>query len=146
MAANGIRYSPIVNGLAYSWSTVTLVVAGVIVKGVTDITYEKTQDKEDTYGAGQYQVNRGYGNIKCSASITLYADEVRAIEAAAGGSIMDIPAFDILVQYVASPTKNVNDRLKNCEFKNEPYSIKQNDMNQEVKLDLILSDIEHSYV
>lgn len=144
--ANGIRYQPLVNGVAYSWSTVTLSIAGVIIKGITDITYEKSQDKEDTYGAGQYQVNRGYGNIKCTGSITIYADELRTLEAAAGGSIMDLPSFDILIQYSASPTKVANDLLVSCEFLNEAYTIKQNDMNQEIKIDLIIADIVNSYV
>lgn len=143
---NGIQYNPLVNGIAYAWSTVTLTINGVIIKGITDITYEKKQDKADTYGAGQFAVNRGYGNITCTASITLYADEVRAIESLAGGSITDLPAFDIIVQYAASTTKVVTDKLENCEFLNEAYTIKQNDMNQEVKLDLILSNIKHSFV
>ena len=76
----GIQYTPLVNGLAYSWSNVIVNVLGRTLIGIDAIDYEEKQDMSDNWGAGVYPVSRGFGNRKATCKITLYQEEVIALE------------------------------------------------------------------
>lgn len=137
----------LINGKEYDWHSISVNLLGRMVVGITAIDYEEKQDKQNNYGTGPFPVNRGYGNIVPSAKITLMAAEVEAIHTAAVVSglrcIQDIEPFDIAVTFVPGGTnKIVNHVLRNCEFTNNKRSVKQNDKENLVELELILSHIE----
>lgn len=140
---NGIRYTPLINGVEYGWSQLTVNIAGNPVIGITKIDYGEDQTKENIYGAGQRPVARGYGNIEANASITLLRSEIEAIRAANGGSLNDIAPFTIIVAFVPlNGGAVVVHKLKNAEFTKDANSIAQGDTKNEVELPLIISDID----
>ncbi len=141
---NGIRYTPLINGVEYGWSQLTVNIGGTPIVGITKIDYAEDQTKENIYGAGQRPVARGYGNIEPSASITLLRSEIEAIRASSDtGSLNDIAPFTIIVAFVPlNGGAIVVHKLKNCEFTKDANSIAQNDTKNEVDLPLIISDID----
>ena len=139
----GINYQPLINNVAYDWSDVIVNIMGHTFIGISSIEYEEKQDKQDNFGAGRRPVNRGYGNIKATAKITLFQEEVLALEALVpgDGTIQDLPTFDIIVMYMSNPSLPIKDVIKNCQFTNNVRTLKQNDMNVEVAFELITSHI-----
>lgn len=133
--------APLINGRSYSWADVSLNIGGVSVIGVTKIDYDETQVKEDNFGAGVNPVARGYGNKKASATVTMYADEVEALQdKAPNGSLLDYGVFEIIVQFLVGAQIKTH-ILKNVEFTKNERSMSQNDTKIEVELPLIVSHI-----
>ena len=139
---NGI---PLVNGMLYSWADVVVVIGGVPVTGITAINYGDEQEVVNKYGAGRHPVGRAKGRITLSADITLYQEEVEAIQAQSVNSrLQDIAPFDIIVTYIPDSGIVKVDKIRNCQFKNNSREWKEGDTGKEVKLDLVPSHIEWS--
>ncbi len=133
---------PLINGKAYEWSDISLVIMGVPIAGITAIEYEETQEMQDNYGAGNYAVSRGYGQIKFSGRITLHAEEVEALrQIAPNGRLQAIPEFDIIVAYLPETGNIVTHKLEMVRFKNNARSTKAGDMTIEVQLELQIGNI-----
>lgn len=141
---NGIRYTPLINGVEPSWADLTVNIAGTPVIGITKIDYNEKQTKENIYGAGQQPVSRGYGNIEPSGSITLLRSEVEAIrEAAPAGRLCDIAAFDIIVAHIPlNGGRIITHRLLSCEFTEDANSLSQGDVKNETAFPLIVGQIK----
>lgn len=138
---NGV---PLVNGMLCAWADIVTTIAGVPVTGITAIEYGESQEIVNKYGAGRYPVGRSKGRITPSAKITLYQEEVQAIQAQApGGRIQDIAPFDILVNYLPDSGQVVTDKIRNCHFSDNSRKWKEGDTGQEVELELIPSHIEY---
>jgi hypothetical protein len=137
---NGI---PLINGYTYDWGDIVCTIAGVPVTGITAIEYSDDQEVVNNYGAGRYPVSRSKGRITCTAKITLYVEEARAIQQnALNGRLQDILPFDILVSYVPSDATRIHhDRIHNCQFKKNVRTWKEGDTKGEVELELIVSHI-----
>jgi hypothetical protein len=134
----------LINGIEAGWSSIKLNILGASPNGVTAISYEEKQEKKDNYGAGDKPVSRGYGNKEYTAAVTLTSKEVDAIQdkLAKGQSLTDIEPFDVQVVYQAKgSTKFVRHTLLACEFQNNGRDVKQGDTVIEVKLDLVIADI-----
>ncbi len=138
---NGI---PMINGTTYDWGDIVCTIAGVPVTGITAIEYDDDQEVTNNYGAGRYPVSRSKGRITATAKITLYPEEVRAIQAnAANKRLQDILPFDIIVSYIPfDATKIHHDKIRNCQFKKNSRSWAEGDTNETVELELVVSHIE----
>lgn len=56
----------------------------------------------------------------------LYMEEVHALEAQApNGRLQDLPPFDIIVQYLPDSGIIKTDKLRNCQFSENPASGKR---------------------
>lgn len=141
---NGIRFTPLINGVEPSWASLTVVIGGVVVTGITGIDYEDDQVIENVYGAGQQPVARGYGNIQCKGAITLLRSEVENIRtASATGRLQDIAPFDIVCSFVPiQGGQIITHKLRNCQFKKDSTTLKQGDTKNEQVMDLEISHIE----
>lgn len=139
-----MAFRPLVNGQAYSWAQIACNVLGVEIAGITAISYDEKQEKQDNFGAGNRPVSRGRGNKVATGSITLEMAEVQALQAIAPNrDINDIPPFDIVVSYIPTGgTGTVSHILRNCEFTNNAREVNQNDMTIPVQLELIISHID----
>ncbi len=134
---------PMINGRVYSWADLVINILGVVVTGVTAISYKSKRDKENVYGAGAEPVGRGYGNKTYEGSITLHVDEIAAIEAASpSGSLDDIPPFTIVVSYQPETGPIKTEKLKFCEFMENSRAWKQNDTKGEVEIPLVIGSIQ----
>jgi hypothetical protein len=140
---NGLRNMPLINGQEYSWSSVTANIAGVPETGITAIEYADKQKVENIYGAGQSPVGRGYGRIEASAKVTLLLSAVEKLrEVSATGRLQDLPAFDIVVCFVAPDNRKIIKHvIKNCQFSENAMSAKEGDTKFEVTLPLVPSHI-----
>ena len=137
---NGI---PMVNGMLYSWADIVLAINGVPVTGITAIEYGDSQDVVNKYGAGRHPVGRAKGRITPSAKITLYQEEVEAIQSQSpNGRIQDIAPFDITVTYLPDSGIIKTDKIRNVQFTANSRKWKEGDTGQEVELELIPAHIE----
>ena len=137
---NGV---PFVNGKLYDWADIVLVIAGVPVTGITGIEYKDDQDIVTKYGAGRYPVGFAKGRITSTGKITLYQEEVEAMQRQSiTGRLQDIAPFDIIVSYLPDTGIVSTDKLRNCMFKNNARGWKEGDTGQEVEIDLVMSHIQ----
>ena len=137
---NGV---PFVNGKLYDWADIVLVIAGVPVTGITGIEYKDDQDIVAKYGAGRYPVGFAKGRITSTGKITLYQEEVEAMQRQSlTGRLQDIAPFDIIVSYLPDTGIVSIDKLRNCMFKNNGRGWKEGDTGQEVEIDLVMSHIQ----
>jgi hypothetical protein len=139
-----VQIVPLINGRSYDWASVRMQLLGITIYGVTQISYEESQEMVNNYGAGNMPVSRGYGKYEAKASITLEKKEVERIKAAlpVGARIMDIAPFPITVTFSNDSNVNITDKLMNCQFMNNKLDMKSGDTNIEVPLDIIVSHID----
>ena len=137
---NGV---PFVNGKLYDWADIVLVIAGVPVTGITGIEYKDDQDIVTKYGAGRYPVGYAKGRITSTGKITLFQEEVEAMQRQSiTGRLQDIAPFDIIVSYLPDTGIVSIDKLRNCMFMNNGRGWKEGDTGQEVEIDLVMSHIQ----
>jgi hypothetical protein len=137
------RLMPLINGVKYSWSSISFTIAGVPEIEVQAIEYGDKQEMDNIYATGQLPVGRGYGRIVVSASITLLMDAVEAIrEGSPTGRLQDIAPFDIIVCYIKPGNpKIVKHVIKNINFMEETTSAKEGDTSIPKTLPLLPSHI-----
>jgi len=137
--------TPLINGTAYSWSSISFNLFGVPVSGIVSIDYNRKQEKTNNYGAGSEPVSRGYGRKSYEGSIELYLDEWKKIIAAAPSfDPLEIGWFDIPVTYGNSISDATLDVLRGVEFMEDPFSAKEGDTKLTVKIPLIIAQIDRT--
>jgi hypothetical protein len=134
-------------GKMAGWNSVTANMLGRDVEGMTELSYNDNTEKENVYGAGSKPIGRSEGNYSAKCSITLFKEEVVALQAALGPgkSLSDIEPFDINVHYEYQGFVYI-DRVRNCEFAGNGTEVKQNDKTISYKYDLLVSHIEWNVV
>jgi len=136
--------NPLINGVNYSWSNVSLVLFGVPVIGITKIEYTRKQKKDNNYGFGVDPISRGYGNKEYEGKITLYRDEWNKIIASAPSrDPLDIDFFDIQVSFSGTRVSPSLDVLRACEFLEDPFTVSQGDTKIMVEIPIIIGLIDH---
>lgn len=135
--------TPLINGVAYTWSTIGFCLFGIPVAGIVNIEYNRKQEKTNNYGAGTEPVTRGYGRKTYDGSIEIYLDEwKRIIAAAPNRDPLTIGWFDIPVVYGNSVADATTDILRAVEFLEDPFSAKEGDTKLTVKIPLIIGGID----
>ena len=134
---------PLINGKAYDWGSISILLAGGKVVGATEITYGDEVEKENGYGVGQMPIDRGEGNYTPTPpTITLRAAENEAIiDKSPNRRITDFGVFDVHVQYLVGTIKKTH-ILRNCEFTGNSRSVNQGDKIINVQHTLICSHVE----
>lgn len=134
----------LINGVAMVWSDIQIPFLGTPLTGVTEINFSEKQEKTNNYGIGNKPVSRGAGRITYEGSITMLAEEWRSIVAAApGGSILQIPFFDLPVLYVNSTGLYMKTTLKAVEFTESNFASKEGDSMIPITMPFIFADIEN---
>lgn len=133
----------LINGVAYSWSSIQFVLFGVPVAGIVSIDYTRKQEKTNNYGAGIEPVSRGYGRKTYEGSIEIYLDEWKKVIAAAPNrDPLAIGWFNIPVLYGNSAVDVTTDTLTAVEFMEDPFNAKEGDTKLTVKIPLIIGSIQ----
>lgn len=143
----------IINNVAYSWAMIELTAPALtgstsanptILQGVTAIKWNKKRNIGNNYGLGGKVVNRGFGNIECTASITLdYNTQVQL--RALAGSLFNIGEFDLVISFANElgtenwTTETVT--LKGCIFNEDGFEAGQDDTTLTKEFDLNPFDI-----
>jgi|SRR6056297_552200 len=134
---------PLINGQAYDYTQVIISILGVPVAGINSINYTEEQEKVNNMGTGNRPVSRGRGAIDASGSLDISMNDVEALrEVAPDGSLLKLPAFDILVTF--GNEQNIQTHtLKNVEFTNDGVETSQGDTDITRSFDLVISHIEY---
>jgi hypothetical protein len=136
---------PLINGIAHSWSTVNVVIFGTQLRGITAVEYNKKQNIVDNFGAGQYPVSRGYGNVECDGAIEMYVDELnKLMSISPNRNPLELPFFDIVIVYAGIGIAPTRVTLKACNFMELPVAVAQGDTNIKVKIPLKIADVVNS--
>lgn len=133
----------IVQGIAYSWANISVILFGVPLVGITSIEYKRKQKKDNNYGAGTQPVSRGYGQYEYEGSLELYLETWKAVIAGAPDrDPMQIGPFDIPVTYSGQGVTTMKDTLMACEFIEDPLESKSGDTKILVKVPIIIGMIK----
>lgn len=155
-----------INNVAYSWSMIQLTAPHLtgsnnandsILSGVSSISWNIARNTAVNYGLGGDPVNRGFGNIVYTASITMDYNTIAKIRAAYG-SLMDLGEFDLTISF-ANPLVGTTEaaepsddwfthtiQLKGCFFNEDGMDVGQDDTNITKSFDLNPLKIEISPV
>lgn len=131
-------------GTMQGWNSITVNLLGRDIEGISELSYNDSETKENVYGAGKYPIGRSRGNYEPEASISLYKEEADALRESLGKGkrIQDISPFDIVVEYERENGEIVKDRIRNCEFTNDGVEVSQSDGTIVTEYTLIVSHIE----
>ena len=130
-------------GTMTGWNQITVNLLGRDVEGINQLAYDDTDSKENVKGAGKYPIGRTDGDYEATASITLYLEEVLALQRALprGKRLSDIAPFDIPVVYENNDGVITTDIIRNAQFVNNKRDVSQGDGSIPVELELIVSHI-----
>jgi hypothetical protein len=135
------------NTREYEWADVTVVVAGRDVTGIRGVSYTAEQEKEALYAKGNKPHGIQRGNKAYTGSLRLLQSEYDALNAAAGGDVLNV-SFDVVVSY-GNPSKGDivhTDLLKGVEITSKPKTLNQNDKFMEIELPLVMLDVIEDYL
>jgi len=133
---------PLVNGRAYDYVSITMLILNIPVVGVTAINYEETQDKVNNFGTGNNAVSRGHGAKDGTGSFDISMNETEAIRAAASSrSLLDIPLFDVILVFANAGSVVRTHVIKNVEFTNDPGGGAQGDTDLVGTFNIVFSHV-----
>lgn len=134
---------PLINGRAYDYTQITVVILSVPVAGISAINYVTEQEKTNNFGTGNQPVSRGRGAKDTTGSLEMSQNDVEAIrDAAPNGSLLDIPPFDIVMVF-GNIQKPVTHVVKNVEFSNEGVETTQGDTDIRRTFDFTASHVKY---
>lgn len=135
--------TPLINGRAFDFAQIVVQILDVPVTSVSAITYLEEQEKVNNFGTGSRPVSRGHGAIDANGSIDISMNDLEAIrDAAPDGSLLKIPAFDIVVSFL-NEQRVIKHVLKNCEFVDDGTETAQDDKDIKRTFGLIISNIKY---
>jgi hypothetical protein len=103
----------IINKQSYESGNVVIAIFGSIYYEVTKIDYSVKENTTPNYSIGSKDpTSWSTGNREYSASISIRLQSIFDLEKAAGGNLLDIKPFDIVVTYVNDNNEIVVDKLK----------------------------------
>lgn len=134
------------NSREYEWADVTVVMAGRDVTGIRGVSYTPSQEKEALYAKGNKPHGIQRGNKSYEGTIRILQSELDALNAAAGGDVLDV-SFNIVVAYGNPSRGDVirTDLLSGVEITSVPKGLNQNDKFMEIELPLIMLDVIENY-
>lgn len=101
-----------VNGKTYDSGDVMIAMFGSIDYEVTQIAYSKSQEHTHNYSLGSNDPSSySAGKVKPEGSITLRIPSAGAIEKAAGGDLLRIKPFPIIVSYINDDNEPIVDKV-----------------------------------
>jgi hypothetical protein len=89
---------PLINGIAYDWSSVEIDFEGQIYVGVTELTYSDNLTPGPVYGTTAQKLARTRGEYTCEASATFNLADGQEFIAALGDGFGEV-VFNVTVMY-----------------------------------------------
>ena len=134
----------IINGINYSWSSITVILNGYPLTGITSLNYKVSQVKRNTYNIYSDPISRSYYQKEYTCSISLYLEEIRRIKnlflPLPGSNLTDMQPFYILVSYL-NEEKETADLISGCEFTSDNMNSNQGDNKIINTYDLVVNQI-----
>lgn len=137
--------STLINGVAYTWSQVTVTIGKIDVYGIDKISYTEEQEMVNNYGKGNKPISRGYGKITYEAALTLHMGEIENLQRSSPtGRLQDIAEFDITISFMVEGSNLITThKIKQCRFMNNGRELNQGDTKIATELKLIVGDIDY---
>ena len=129
-------------GTLTGWKRITFNWFDRDVEGILEIEYDDNVDWTNEYGANGYPVGEGEGNYEAKASVTLYIEEVRAMEASlpAGQRLQSVLGTGVVeYEYGGQFYKDI---IQTIRVKNRGVAVKQGDKTIAFKHELKVSHID----
>jgi hypothetical protein len=134
----------------FEYADVKVAMFGVELTGLRGITYKKTQEKEEVFGAGNSPKAIQRGNKKYSGSLSLLKSDYdqldRAAVAAGYEDLVDVPGTMINITVVFQKEDNAAKlstvTCMNCEFTEAEDGMKQGDKFKEITLPFIFTKLK----
>lgn len=132
-------------GTLTGWNDTTVNVFGRDLEGIEAFKYTDSEDIGLAFGAGKYAIGKTRGNYEAQASMTLYYEEVVAIQKQlpAGTRFQDIPDFDVAVVYEHNGSI-YKDIIRNCSFKNNGKEGKSGEGKMTMEYELVCTHIDYN--
>lgn len=116
----------VINGNIYSYSSITIAIAGTPYTGVTEISYSDNLEPGELYGTGPYILGLSRGKYKADASFTMakkdFESVKRALVATGGGGFGEAP-FVITVAYRETfDVDIISDTVEGCRIMKQENS------------------------
>lgn len=126
-------------GKMAGWNSITVNFLGRDVEGISEISYDDSQEIEGARGAGAFFCGYGEGNYEAKCSVTFFVEEWNAIQMALppGKSVGSIAPFNIIVEYEYQNFKR-RDIIPYCKIKGRGVAVKQGDKTIGYKADLFV--------
>lgn len=129
-----------------SWKDVSVIVLGRTIRGIEDVKYKPTVEKEYLYGRGNKPIGIQTGNFKAEGKLTIHQSEydelIQAIQSASPGSGLGDIAVDIVVSYDNDNGAATTDIIKGAEFSDlGERGMAQNDKYMKMELSFMALDI-----
>ncbi len=133
---------PLINGVEYSWASITVVIGGTVLTGLRGVSYKDGQTIDPYYALGNKPVAVSEGNIEYEASLKVSPTTAQILEESSPtGRLQDIDFFDVIISFNAG-LKVQTHTLKNCKFTSNMRDASQGDTALEVELPLFVSEIK----
>lgn len=134
-----------VNNIEYAWEDITVTAMGRAFERILEVEYDVEAEKKQIYGRGKKVKGIQNGNEKPTGTLTLGQSELEALIAQAQktnrlAKVTDI-SFDIQVHYLNATGQLVKDRILGATFTKQPKMLKQGDVDMQVKLPFLATDI-----
>lgn len=129
-------------GKLAGWNDLTVNLFGRDLEGVTKLEYNDNVEWENIYGAGKMPIGEGEGNYEASASMSILAEELIALQSSLpdGTRLQDVKGtITHLFEYNNQVYKTI---IYNVRILNPNISANQGDKSLSVDLDLKVSHIE----
>lgn len=140
--------SALINGRAYDFSQIVVNIMDVAITGITEITYEETQEKTMNRGTGTRPNSMGVAGIESTGTITMSMNEVEKFRDAAitagstTGSLLDLEPFVITVNY-NNAQKPITHTIRDVAFTKDGSGGALDDTEITTSLDIIFSRIDY---
>jgi len=133
------------NGKTFSGGDATIAMLGSIDYEVTKIEYSVSQDHKANYSLGSNKpTSYSVGKVEPKCSLGLRLKSISALEKAAGGSLLSIKPFDIVVVFVDDENEMITDIVK-VKFKEQKRVITDDD-DIKADFDMFCLDVEFNAV
>lgn len=116
------------------------------VVGVTEIEYNYKKEHKNIKGLSSKTIAVGRGMEDSEGSITLLQSEVEGWirTLPKGTNLTQVPPFIVIVAYAPAGGLATVDKLNACRISEMPKMMKAGDPNMEIKLPLIIGNIEYN--
>jgi hypothetical protein len=138
---------PLINGIARSWSQITVPFLGSPLSGVISINWSIERVKTNNPGIGSYASSRGQGNWMFTASMTLLMEEWdRIVKASPNGKPQSIPFFDLPILFIDEPTGGLIKKVvwKSAEIMTASTVGNQGDTQFPIEVTFLVADIQEN--
>ena len=129
------------NGKTFSGGDVTIAMLGSIDYEVTKIEYGVSQSHKLNHSLGSNKATSySMGKIEPKCSLGLRLKSISALEKAAGGNLLSIKPFDIIVCFIDDENESITDIVK-VKFKEQKREI-ADDEDIKADFDMFCLDVD----